>query len=343
MLLSELVQRLGGELHGDDGDLTVTGVSTIRDAGDTEVCYFGNEKYRSDLLRTSALAVMASEQVETSSGNVIVVRHPYMAFREVLLIFGEGEGSGFTGIHPTAVIHPEAVLHESVGVGPNAVVDRGAVIGEGTRIGAGSSVGSACVLGCDCLLYPGVSIYHGCVLGDRVIVHSGAVIGADGFGFVPDPEGHLKVPQNGNVEIGDDVEIGAGTTIDRAVIGSTRIGTHSKLDNLVQIAHNVVTGPGCLIASQTGIAGSTRLGAGVVCGGQVGIGGHLEIGDRVVIAAQSGVTKDVLPGQTVSGYPARPHGEALRISAAMADLPELRRRILGILRDNDRRTEEDSR
>jgi len=342
MLLSELAVRLEGEILGLDGTVEVTGVSTIRDAGPSEVCYYGNPRYRSDLLQTSALAVMASEEIETSAQSILLVKNPYKAFREVLLIFEEEEGAGFPEKHSSAVIHPEAELHEMVLVGPHAVVGKEAAVGTGTRIGAGCFIGPRCIIGQDCVIHPGVSIYRRCVLGDRVVIHSGAVIGSDGFGFVPDPAGHLKVPQNGNVEIGNDVEIGACTTIDRAVVGSTRIGSHSKLDNLVQIAHNVTIGTGCLIAAQTGIAGSTSLGAGVVCGGQVGIGGHLSIGDRVVIAAQSGVMKDIPPGLTVSGYPARPHDKALRIGAAVAGLPELRHRILRFMQDNDIRTEEDS-
>jgi len=343
MLLSELADRLDGEILGQGDTLEVTGVSTIRDAAPSEVCYYGNPRYRSDLLHTGAGAVLVSEEIETSALNTIIVKNPYRAFREVLLIFEEDEKTGFAGVHPTAVVHPEAILHETVLAGPNAVVEKGTVVAAGSKIGAGCFIGPSCIIGRDCTIHPGVSIYRRCVLGERVTLHSGAVIGSDGFGFVPDPEGHLKVPQNGYVEIGNDVEIGACTTVDRAVVGCTRIGAHTKLDNLIQIAHNVTIGPGCLIAAQTGIAGSTKLGAGVVCGGQVGISGHLSIGDRVVIAAQSGVMKDIPAGLTVSGYPARPHDKALRIGAAIADLPELRYRMLRFMQDNDIRTEEDSR
>jgi len=332
MRLADLAERLGGRLEGSGADSTVTGVSTIQSAVSTEVCYYGNSAYELALRETAALAVIASSPVRTSSPNLIIVRNPYLAFREALLLFGPEEPPVAEGIHPAAVIHPSARLSEGVSVGPGAVVEAGCLLGEGTEVGACAVIGRDCVLGKGCVIHPGAVLYRRSVLGDRVAVHSGTVIGADGFGFVPNPGGHLKVPQTGNVEIGDDVEIGAGCTLDRAVVGSTRVGRGTKLDNLVQIAHNVTIGADCLIAAQTGIAGSTRLGDGVVCGGQAGIGGHLVIGDRAVVAAQSGVTRNVPAGMTVSGYPARRHEDSLRMSAALADLPGFRRRVLEFLR-----------
>jgi len=215
----------------------------------------------------------------------------------------------------------------------------GAVIGDGTFVGPNSFIGPGVKLGRECYIAAGVNIYHDCVIEDRVIIHSGAVIGADGFGFVPDPSGHLKVPQNGNVIVCRDVEIGAGTTVDRAVVGSTRIGEFSKLDNLVHIANNVTLGAGCLVAAQTGIAGSTTVGSGVVFGGQAGIGGHLNIGDGAVIAAQAGVMKDVPPGVTVSGYPAREHSRSLRVNASLMGLPEFREEVVNFMRSIEEENE----
>jgi len=332
MLLSELAERLGGCIEGTGGNSTVTGISTIRDAGPTEVCYYGNPKYLRMLEGTEALAVICSEQVKTSADNLILVPNPYMAFRDALLIFTPDETPVAKGVHPASRVDPSAELSAGVSVGPGAVIGAGCILGEGSAVGACAVLGIGCVLGASCMIHPGVVLYRRTVLGERVTVHSGAVLGSDGFGFIPDASGHIKVPQTGNVKIGNDVEIGAGCTIDRAVVGSTEIGPHTKLDNLVQIAHNVTIGTGCLIAAQTGIAGSTRLGNGVVCGGQAGIGGHLTIGDGAVIAAQAGVTRNVPAGVTVSGYPARTHEDSLRMSAALADLPVFRRRVLEFMR-----------
>ena len=340
MKLSILAGKLNGKLIGPDGESEVSGVSTLQDAQTDQVCYFGNKLYRKYLKSTNALAVISRERLESSAENLILVNDPYRAFREALILFRLESLSGFTGIHPTSVIHPDAVLSADVIVGPNAVVDSCARIGQGTFIGAGSVIGPGVTIGCGCYINPQVSIYHDCVIGSRVIIHSGAVIGSDGFGFIPDPEGHLKIPQNGNVVIEDDVEIGAGCAIDRAVVGSTLIGRFSKLDNLIQIAHNVTVGRGCLIAAQTGVSGSTEIGSGVIFGGQAGTAGHITIGDNAVIAAQSGVTKDVAAGKTVSGYPARSHERALRLNAAVSDLPEFRRKVLEFMRESNSKEEE---
>lgn len=342
MKLSVLVEKLGGQLEGPDADKQVSGVSTIQNALPDQVCYYGNPLYKHLLKNTKALAVISAFRIESSSRNIILVDKAYHAFRKALIIFSKTVVSGFDGVHPSAVVHPEAELASDVSVGPNAVVDTEVIIGRGSSIGAGTIIGPGVRIGDACVIHPGVVIYHASVLGNRVIIHSGTVIGSDGFGFVPDPDGHLKVPQNGNVVIEDDVEIGAGCTIDRAVVGSTVIGNHSKLDNLIHIAHNVTIGSGCLLAAQTGIAGSTIIGSGVVFGGQAGIGGHKNIGDGAVIAAQAGVSRNVPAGVTVSGYPARPHDRALRMSAALADLPDFRRKVIEFMR-NSNSTEEDNR
>lgn len=333
MKLSILAGKLDGKLEGPDGNKEVEGVSTLQNAKPDQICYYGNKLYKKYLESTRALAVISREMVESSAANIILVEEPYRAFREVLILFRNETPSGFSGIHPSSVIHPDAILDQDVTIGPNAVIDAYARIDSGTSIGAGTFIGPGVTIGCDSVINSGVSVYHDCVIGSRVIIHSGAVIGSDGFGFVPDPEGHLKVPQNGNVIIEDDVEIGAGSTIDRAVVGSTVIGRFSKLDNLVHIAHNVTVGSGCLIAAQTGIAGSTVVGSGVVFGGQSGIVGHITICDGAVIAAQAGVSKNIPSGVTVSGYPARSHEKQLRVNAALVDLPDFRRRVMKFMKD----------
>jgi UDP-3-O-[3-hydroxymyristoyl] glucosamine N-acyltransferase len=307
---------------GSPGNAVVTGVSTLQDAGPGDICYYGNTKYARYLPATKALAVLVASECETSASCQIVVDDPYDSFRKVLLLFQPDRSSGFPGLHTSAVIHDTAVLKEGVQVGPLAVIHRDCVIGRNSLIGSGCVLGAGTVVGESTVLHPGVILLAGTVVGNECIIHSGTVAGSDGFGFVPCGSGqHRKIPQNGNVLIGNHVEIGANCSIDRAVTGSTTIGDHTKLDNLIQVAHNVRIGNSCFIAAQTGIAGSATIGSGVVIGGQVGIAGHIEIGDRAVIAAKSGVTKSVPPGMTVSGNPCRPHGENLRISAAAARLP----------------------
>ncbi|NLP05737.1 UDP-3-O-(3-hydroxymyristoyl)glucosamine N-acyltransferase [Candidatus Fermentibacteria bacterium] len=329
--LGELASALGGSLEGPDGSLPVRGVASIQDAGPDEVCYFGNPRYRRFLATTRSMAVITSRRVETSARNMILVGDAYEGFRKALEIFAPDRSSAFRGIHPSAVVAGDALLGEDVSVGPCAVIDREARIGESTAVGAGCYIGPGVKIGRSCSLHPRVVLEAGTLVGDRVVIHAGTVVGSDGFGFVPDPSGHRKIPQNGIVEIEDDVEIGANCAIDRAVTGSTRISRFTKLDNLIHVAHNVVIGPGCLLAAQVGISGSTSIGSGVVFGGQAGLSGHIEIGDRATIAAQAGVTKSVRAGETVSGYPARPHARALRVDAALSRLPEILDRLKGLL------------
>jgi UDP-3-O-[3-hydroxymyristoyl] glucosamine N-acyltransferase len=233
------------------------------------------------------------------------------------------------GVHPSAVIDPSAVFEaDQVSIGPHAVVEAGATIGRGTTIGAGCFVGEGVTIGTECRLHPRVTVLRHCRLGDRVILHSGVVIGADGFGFEQLADGRReKIPQVGTVVLDDDVEIGANSCVDRARFGQTRIGAGTKIDNLVQIAHNVVIGKNCVVAGQTGIAGSARLHDGVTIAAQVGIAGHIEIGTGVVITGQSGVAKSMLEPGVYMGDRAEPIRRMLRIMAAVHQLPELVQRL----------------
>jgi UDP-3-O-[3-hydroxymyristoyl] glucosamine N-acyltransferase len=231
------------------------------------------------------------------------------------------------GVHPTAVLGDGVAIAASATVGPCAVIGDGCVVGERARIGAQTVLGERCRVGDDAVLHAHVTLYDGASVGDRSVIHSGARIGADGFGFVWEGGGHRKVPQVGGCRVENDVEIGCNTTIDRGSVGDTVIGAGSKIDNLVQIGHNCRIGRHVIIISQVGISGSTRVGDGAVLAGQAGVGGHLEIGAGARVAGQAGVTASVDAGATVSGYPARPHREAMRAQAAVFKLPELMKRL----------------
>ena len=337
--VQQIAALLQGKVVGNPGDVMVEGVSTLQDAGPGDICYFGNSRYAKYLTETAALAVITEEECETTAACQIIVEAAYESFRKVLEVFKPDRSSGFSGIHASAVIHPSARIAEGVSIDPGVVIHRDCKVDAGSFIGTGSVLGAGTQIGDNCLIHPNVSLLAGTVVGSRTIIPSGTVAGSDGFGFVPDPAGrHRKIPQNGNVVIGNDVEIGSNCSIDRAVTGSTVIGDFTKLDNLIQVAHNVKIGKSCFIAAQTGIAGSTIIGNGVVIGGQVGIAGHIVIEDGVVVAAKSGVTKSVSAGLTVSGNPCRPHNENLRISAAAARLPG----ILAALRDTASGNEEET-
>lgn len=231
------------------------------------------------------------------------------------------------GVHPTAVVSKKATVGEGASIGPHAVVGDGAAVGAHAVIESHVSVGEGSGIGDQTHLFPGVRVYDGVSIGARCRIHSGAVIGSDGYGYVSGPEGHQKVPQIGGVRIEDDVEIGANVTIDRGTIGDTVIGRGTKIDNLVHIAHNVQIGPYSLLIAQSGIAGSARMGSWTVLAAQSGVAGHITVGDRTMIGAKSGVTKSVPPGQVISGFPARPHPEEKRIKVAMGRLPEILRDV----------------
>ncbi|MCI0331574.1 MAG: UDP-3-O-(3-hydroxymyristoyl)glucosamine N-acyltransferase [candidate division Zixibacteria bacterium] len=321
MKLSEIARLVGGELAAA-GDLEITGVAPIGQAGPGDLTFVANPRYRPLLKSTKAAAAVVDNQTEFPG--LALVRHPnpYYAFLLVIRHFHPEERPVAAGIHPQAFVAPDALLGKEVGLGPFSVVESGAKIGDRTLIAAGSYVGREVEIGADCLIYPNVTLRERVWLGNRVVVHSGTVVGSDGFGYAKEKGVYHKIPQVGTVVIEDDVELGANVAIDRATMGETRIGKGTKIDNLVQIAHNVKIGENSIIVSQVGISGSTEVGKNVTLAGQVGLTGHLHIGDGVIVAAQSGVHRDLKPGQIVLGSPARDLQKSKKIEAIISNLPE---------------------
>lgn len=310
MTLQELAKLCGGELRGDPA-IEITGAASLAEATAGEISFFGNPKYAAQLGKTQASAIFVPSNFEqkTTAAQIRVI-NPAKAFEQVAMKFAPNPVQFPPGIHTTAVIDSTVKLGKDVSIQPYAVIEAGSTIDDNTFIGAGTYIGHNSVIGSECKIYPRVTIRERTRIGSHVIIHSGVVIGADGFGFEAVAGQHEKVPQLGIVQIDDDVEIGANTTIDRARFGRTWIQQGVKIDNLVQIAHNVVIGRGSIIVAQVGIAGSVRLGEGAVLAGQVGIVGHVEIGDRAVVAAQSGIAKSVPPDSAWFGSPAVPLREA---------------------------------
>jgi len=322
MTLAELAAELGGTVVGD-GALVIRGVAGIREASPGDITFLANARYEAHLAETRASAVICDRQPRDCAIPLLQVDNPYLAFQQAVRVFRPDLYRPAPGVHPTAVVAPDAVLGEDVSIGPFCVIEAGARLGARTVVMAGGYLGARAEVGPDGYLYPRVVVREECVIGARCILHAGVVIGADGFGFAFDSGRYHKVPQVGNVGIGDDVEIGANTCVDRATTDSTRIGDGSKLDNLVQIGHNVVIGRHCIVVAQVGIAGSTQLEDYVTLGGQVGVAGHLRIEKGAMVGAQSGVSRNVKSKEVVSGYPAIPHGAWKRLSVLLSRLPPL--------------------
>ena len=331
MKLKDIAAHVGGELIGD-GSIEITGVAGIREARRGDITFYANPRYESYLRSTEASAIIiAKNGIEAGEGKALVVNpNPYVAFLRAIELFAPKDYERPAGIHPTAVIGKNVALGDGVTIGAHVVVEDDARIGERTRILPGSYIGFRTKIGSDCLVYPNVSVREDCEIGDRVIIHCGTVIGSDGFGFTKKGLKNIKIPQIGKVVLEDDVEIGANAAIDRATVGITKISRGTKIDNLVQIAHNVVIGEDSILVAQVGVSGSTEVGNNVTLAGQAGIIGHIKIGDNVRVGAQAGVTKSIQPGISVSGYPAREHGLARRIYASLTRLPQLFRQIAAL-------------
>ncbi len=326
--LAELAAFVGGELLGP-GELPISGVGGLSDARPGQLSFYAHARYREAFASTAASAVLVGRDEPARPGRALVrVDQPHLAFARVSQLFHPPRAHA-AGVRPGAFVHPEAHVDPLATVMHGAVVEAGASVGAGTVLYPGAYVGEGASVGAGCTLYPNVTVRERCAVGNRCILHSGCVVGSDGFGFALDlsvPE-HVKIPQVGTVRIEDDVEVGACTTLDRATTGETVIGRGTKIDNLVQVAHNVRVGPLSLLCAQVGIAGSAELGTGVVLGGQVGVAGHLRVGDLVKVGGQSGIAQPVEDGAVVSGTPAVPHGEWLRGSVLLRQLPELFREV----------------
>jgi UDP-3-O-[3-hydroxymyristoyl] glucosamine N-acyltransferase len=326
LTVRDIVALSGGELVGDSS-LQITGAASLTEATPGEISFFGNRKYIGALRKTRASAVFVpADFTESITAAQIRVSNPTKAFEQVVLQFAPKPITFAAGVHSSAVVDPSARLGERVSIQPHAVVEAGATIGDDTIVGAGSYIGHETTIGSACLIYPLVTVRERSRIGSRVIIHSGAVVGADGFGFEMIDGRQQKIQQLGIVQIDDDVEIGANTTVDRARFGRTWIQEGVKIDNLVQIAHNVVIGKNSVIVAQTGISGSTRVGERVMMGGQVGIVGHLEIGDGTAIGAQSGISKSTQGGAWF-GSPAVPLAEAKQQIAWVHRLGKLFARV----------------
>ena len=326
MTASEIARDLDGTLRGA-GDTVIRGVAKIEEAGPDDLSFIANAKYVRYLDETRAGALLVAPGMKAEGRTLIEVSDPYLGFMRMLERFHPQSLWLHPGVHPAAVIEPDATVAPDVSVGAFCYVGPRAVIGARSLLYPHVVVCADVVVGEDCEIHSRVTLREGVRLGNRVIVQDGAVIGSDGFGFAPCKDGYVKIPQRGTVVIADDVEIGANTTVDRATLGETSIGPGTKLDNLIQVAHNVTIGSHTVIAAQTGISGSARVGDRCRIGGQVGIVGHLTVGEGVMIGAQAGVGGDVEPGETVSGSPSRPHALWKRIEAALTRLPELFRRV----------------
>jgi UDP-3-O-[3-hydroxymyristoyl] glucosamine N-acyltransferase len=330
MLIRDIAELLGGQVEGENG-VEIHDVAKIEEAGDGQITFLANPKYTRFLGMTHASAVIVGKTLKSEEAGfgerrpvLVRVDDPYLGFLKLLVRFHPPADPLPPGIHPTASIHARAQLAADVRVGACAVIGSDVRIGAGSMIGHGVVLCDGVVVGAGTLLHPGVIVREGCRIGDRVIMQPGAVIGSDGFGFAPRPDGTFeKIPQMGIVVIEDDVEIGANVTVDRATLGETRIERGAKLDNLIQIAHNVVIGKNTVMAAQAGVSGSTKIGSNCMVGGQVGFTGHIAIADGVKIGAQSGVHHALTkPGAAYFGSPAMPQREAMRVMAALSHIPD---------------------
>ncbi len=323
--LGEIAGVVQGRLSGEP-DLLIKGVNSLEAAGEGELSFYADHRYKNHLEKTRASALLVGESLKNFKGPQIIVPNPSLAYARVAALLAPPVPR-FEGVSSQAFISDDCAIGKDVSIFPFAYVGRGSVIGEGSVLYPGVFIGDGVRIGRNTILYPGVTVLRGCIIGDNVIINAGTVIGSDGFGFVKEGAVSVKVPQLGIVQIDDDVEIGANNCIDRAAIGKTWIKRGVKTDNLVQIAHNVVIGEDSIIVALTGISGSVKIGNRVLIAGQVGVGDHLEIGDGAMIGPKAGIVKSISAGEMVLGVPAMPYRNFMRCSGLFGRLPELVERI----------------
>ena len=325
LTVTELAKQLAGEITGD-ANATLTGFAMIDRAQPGDLTFAENAEYFAAAEASAATAIIAGKDFSSDKKILIRVANPRLAFAKALAIFFP-EPQFAPGVHPSAVIAQSAQVDPSAHIGPHCTIGERVKIGAKVVLQAGNFLGDDSVIGDETNLFPNAMVYPRTQIGQRVRIHAGAVIGADGFGYVFDTSFHRKVPQIGNVIIGDDVEIGANTTIDRAALGSTVIGKGTKIDNLVQVGHNVEVGEHCIFCAQVGISGSTKIGNYTVLAGQVGLAGHLKIGNKVTIGSKSGVMHNIPDGEQWLGIPAQPDRQAKRMMIALQRLPDLLKKV----------------
>lgn len=333
----QIAEFLGGTVDGD-ANASVNTFAKIEEGVPGALSFLSNAKYAPYLYTTKSSIVLVNKDLKPEqpvSATLVRVDNAYESIAKLMTLYSSMK-PGRSGISSLASVSDKATIGKNVYIGPFSVIEDGAVIGDNTQIYPHVTVGEGASVGTDCILYPHVTIYYGCKVGNRCILHAGSVLGADGFGFAPTPSGYNKIPQIGIVELEDDVEIGANTCIDRSTMGHTLIRKGVKLDNLVQIGHNVELGENTVISAQTGVAGSAKIGSWCMIGGQCGIAGHISLGNRINIGAQTGVMGNTEDGQTIMGYPAMPYRNFLRSSVIYRNLPDLEKTV----RDMQREIEE---
>ena len=323
--LNSIASSVDGEVSGNP-NLEIVGVSEIQNGLSGTISFLGNQAYRKYMDSTKASAVIVSHAKFLSGKDGIIVKNPQLAIAKVLSMFFPEENKS-RGIHPNAFVSSSAKIGKNITIEAGVIIEPGVTISEGTFIGANTYIGKESKIGSKCKIYQNVVVYHDVQIGSNSTIHASTVIGCDGYGFVKDEDGYFKIPQKGNVLIGDNVEIGANSVIDRATIGETIIGNMTKLDNLVHIGHNVQIGNNCLITAQVGIAGSAKIKDNCSFGGQAGVVPHVEIGPESIIASKSGVTKSLSGGEMYGGFPARPIKEQNKRDAVYSEVLKIKKKL----------------
>lgn len=325
MKLKKLANIIGGKISGDP-EVDITGVSGISEASEGLITFLADEKRLDELLRCRASAAIVKEEIKDFAASMLITDNPQYTFARAMEVF-HAKPFRASGVSDKTVIGKNVKMDDDISIHPFVYISDNVTLGPRVTLSPGVFIGEGVSIGSDTFIYPNVTIRENVIIGSRVTIHSGSVIGSDGFGYVPEKGRHYKIPQVGGVIIEDDVEIGANAAVDRATVGNTIIGSGSKIDNLVQIAHNDQIGKNCIIVAQAGISGSVEIGDGVVLGGQVGVRDHIKIGNRAMVASQAGIAGNIPEGRVYSGSPAIPHSVSLRAQSIYSKLPELMKRL----------------